>query len=453
MNAKINRTGSRRPLPENALKVCASCLRPRGTVRRGWSPITKDGEVLGWTCPECPTHEEPIRRVGEGSSLRFVAVVDGTPGPEGERRQIKRTHTSLPAAREWVEETRKGVAVASRAGEGYDPDHLTVRVLCERWLAKRAKEVDKPGGIREVTLNGYASSLHALLLHMGDSVAHEVTPDDVEDALLTLATVGGKWRRGLSHRSIVYALTSLRQAYKHGMRAEWVTENPAALAKPPREQHGVERKSAALRWSPAQVVEFRNEADRYAAGERFAAEPWLQSGMRLTACGMRRSEVLGLDWLYVIREAGSVKVAASRVKTGRGRATALGEVKAANSLRTIQAEVIHPGTRAALRSLWLAQGQPESGLVIRNAVGEPVDPDTYSARFRAICRAACVPALTSIHNVRHSLATALKADGVPDHEAAALLGHDVDTYRRFYLVTDDEGAASAAEAAGRLFAR
>lgn len=56
------------------------------------------------------------------------------------------------------------------------------------------------------------------------------------------------------------------------------------------------------------------------------------------------------------------------------------------------------------------------------------------------------------HNVRHTLATALKAAGVPDHEAAALLGHDVDTYRRFYLVTDDEGAAAAAEVAGQMFA-
>ena len=60
--------------------------------------------------------------------------------------------------------------------------------------------------------------------------------------------------------------------------------------------------------------------------------------------------------------------------------------------------------------------------------------------------------LRAIHNVRHTLATALDEEGVPEHHAAALLGHDVQTYRRFYLVTDNDGAASAAEAAGRLFA-
>lgn len=174
--------------------------------------------------------------------------------------------------------------------------------------------------------------------------------------------------------------------------------------------------------------------------------------MRLTLCGLRRSEVLGLSWANVDLAAGVVTVAASRVKTGRGTATQLGEVKSANGLRVVDAEAIHPGTTAALRALWLAQGRPASGLVIRDAAGEPVAPDTYSARFRALCKASGLPVLRSIHNVRHTIATALKAAGVPDHEAAALLGHDVATFQRFYLVTDRDGAAAAAAAAGKLFA-
>jgi integrase len=174
--------------------------------------------------------------------------------------------------------------------------------------------------------------------------------------------------------------------------------------------------------------------------------------MRLTLCGVRRSEVLGVDWTAVDLESGSVAVRASRVKTGRGNATALGGAKTENSYRTIAVEKIHSGSIAALRTLWLAQGRPRSGLIIRDAVGLPVHPDRYSRVFRRLCREAGVPVLWSIHNVRHSIGTALQADGVADHAAAALLGHDVDTYRRFYLVTDDDAAASAASAAGRLFA-
>ncbi|MFC5177961.1 hypothetical protein [Nocardioides taihuensis] len=51
--------------------------------------------------------------------------------------------------------------------------------------------------------------------------------------------------------------------------------------------------------SPAELSGFRKHADTYGQGERFAAEPWLRAGMRLTLCGMRRSEVLGLDWQRV----------------------------------------------------------------------------------------------------------------------------------------------------------
>ncbi|MDP3969110.1 MAG: tyrosine-type recombinase/integrase [Nocardioides sp.] len=448
------RAGNRQRLPANALRACPSCGQQRGTRRTGWHAIVSGAEVVGYTCPTCPTWDEPIRREARGDRVRFVAVVRGSTDAHGKRPQLKRRFGALEDAREWVTETREGVKAADHARKGYsDPSRLTVRVLCERWLSKRREEVGTPGGVREVTVNGYASALHAPLLHMGDAVAREVTPGDVETMLRTLVTVGGKWGRPLSHRSVVYALTALRQAFNYGVREKWLRSNPAALVKPPREQHTAGSKATtSRRWEPEEVKRFRALADTYAEGEAFAAEPWLRAGMRLTLTGMRRSEVLGLDWQRVDLDVGSVEVAASRVKTGRGTATALGEVKAANSLRTIRAEVIHPGTVAALRSLWLAQGRPESGLVIRDAAGQPVDPDLYSARFRALCRSAGLPPLKSIHNVRHTLATALTAAGVPDHEAAALLGHDVQTYRRFYLIADDAGAASAAGVAGQVFA-
>lgn len=443
-----------RKQPPGHTRSCTSCGRPRGNVRKGWNFDTRGSEVVGASCSDCPTWSEPIRREVTGERVRFLAVV-GARQSNGQRRQMKRRFDDLADARAWVAEVREGVAMASKRGSTYtDPHGLTVREVCERWLSARAAEVGTPGGIREVTLNGYRSSLHAPLLHLGDAVARDVTPGQVEAMLRALATVGGKWGRPLSHRSIVYSLGSLRQAFTYGIREGWLTSNPATFVRPPRAQHRTSGTSDAprQRWAPADLVRFRDEVDAYGEGKRFAAEPWLRAAMRLTLCGMRRSEVLGLDWQHVALAVGSVEVAASRVKTGRGSATSLGEVKSERSLRTIQAEVIHPGTTAALRSLWLAQGRPASGLVIRDAVGEPVAPDLYSARFRALCASADVPVLRSIHNVRHTLATSLKTAGVPDHRAAALLGHDVQTFQRFYLVTDDEGAAEAAEVAGRLFA-
>lgn len=158
-----------------------------------------------------------------------------------------------------------------------------------------------------------------------------------------------------------------------------------------------------------------------------------------------------MDWSNVDLGNGTVRVEQGRVKTGRGRETAHYAAKSDDSHRTVPVEVIHPGTKAALRDLWVSQGQPGTGLAMVDNIGEPVDPDVYSRRFRGLSREAGVPDLGSIHNVRHTVATALHDKGVEPRKAASLLGHKVTTHLAFYVPTSDSGAAEAAEAAGRVF--
>ena len=64
---------------------------------------------------------------------------------------------------------------------------------------------------------------------------------------------------------------------------------------------------------------------------------------RLTLCGMRRSEVLGLDWARVDLTAGVLDVVAARVNIGEGR-TALDDVKSRASRRSVPYEAMHQGT-------------------------------------------------------------------------------------------------------------
>jgi len=439
------RRGCRSPLP--AENICASCHTPRGNVRKGWVPITLGGKVCGWTCPGCPTYNEPIRREEKADgTLRYLATVSSTHG--GERRLVRRRLSTLDAARAWVAEVRAGAAKTSTFT---DPSRFTVREIAGKWLARREQEVGAPGGIRACTLNGYRSALSSLMDVIGDRRAREVSPDDIEAALQKLATEGGKRGRPLAHRSVVYALGTLHQVYAYAHRAHWVLNDPSVVARAPHDTHREKQQidgDHVKRWSPTQLVTLRD----YVARHPEIGYPWQDAGVRLSLCGLRRSEVLGLDWRNVDLKTGSVRVAASRTKDGRSNTTTIYGTKTENSRRTAQADTIHPGTANALRALWLAQGRPADGLVIRDPLGVPVQPDAYTRRFVALCKAAEVPILTRIHNVRHSLATALQEAGVPDHQAAALLGHDVATYRRFYLVTDDEGASAAAEVAGRLFA-
>ncbi|WP_162274473.1 hypothetical protein [Tessaracoccus flavus] len=113
--------GNRAALPADAMKRCPACGTARGTVKKDWTAIHQDGGIVGFTCTQCPTWTEPIRRETSRAGVRFVAVVAGRVA--GKRRQLKRRFDTLEGARAWVEEMR-GLAATGQAG---DPSLLTVR--------------------------------------------------------------------------------------------------------------------------------------------------------------------------------------------------------------------------------------------------------------------------------------------------------------------------------------
>lgn len=447
--SETKRTGSRRALPGDAMRKCPSCSRPRGNVRTGWHAIMQNGVLVGYTCSSCPRWDEPIRLESSG---RLVAVV-GVSSADGKRKQIKRRFDALDQARAWVEEVRAGSADATRLGRSYsDPSRLTVSQICERWLDHRAQEVGTDGGIRPGTVAGYRKAMKSLLAEVGAELARELTPGQIEAALRKLALAGGVKARPMSHRSLTYAMTGLRQAYRYGQREGWLqaTTNPAQLAKVPGKPAKVRQ---ARRWTVEELQTFRAYVDAaYSVPSRLAAEPWAPTAMRLVLCGLRRSEVLGLDWAHVNFDDGTIEVTASRTSTGSGRDTDTAGPKTQNSHRVVAVEELHAGTSKLLQALWLRRGRPASGLVVSDNAGEPIHPDSFSWRFRSLVKEAGVPWPGSVHNLRHTLATALQEAGVPDNQGAALLGHDVATYRRFYVLADQDAAASAAKIAGTIFA-
>lgn len=112
-----------------------------------------------------------------------------------------------------------------------------------------------------------------------------------------------------------------------------------------------------------------------------------------------------------------------------------------------------PGTMAALRALWMVQGRPaDDSLVIRDAVGDLVHPDAFSARFDKLVAAAELPRLTEIHHIRHSLARALHEANFKPIEGASVLGRSLATHLQHYLPTGDKYVRGAEERMRALFA-
>jgi integrase len=389
-----------------------------------------------------PHKNEPIRLVERKKEPGYYVAID-TAAKGQKRKQVTRTFDTLGQARAFVIDTRAALTRGTFAA----PSKMTVRELAASWLAEREEE-SAAGGIREVSVNGYRSALSKPLHRIGDEHVQSIDPAAPRALLRWMSTEGGKSKRGLSHRSIEYALTTLRQVFAFGVENGICSKNPASVVKVPKARAGDRREIVV--WTASELATFRDYVDGL-DDEVTDAEPWLRASMRLTLCGLRRSEVLGLDWRNVDLEAGTVRIIQGRVKTGRGSATVHGEAKSDDSRRTVPVETIHSGTRAILRALWMLQGQPSTGLVVVDAVGDPVHPDTVSRRFRALSDDAAVPDLGSIHNVRHTVATALHDSGVEPRKAASLLGHKVTTHLAYYVPTSDAGASEAAAIAGNLF--
>lgn len=88
----------------------------------------------------------------------------------------------------------------------------------------------------------------------------------------------------------------------------------------------------------------------------------------------------------------------------------------------------------------------DSGYVVVNEAGDPLRPELYSDRFRALCRSAGLPVI-HLHSVRHTLAFALHRLGVTPGDAAALLGHTVQVHLATYLPESGASGIKAAAAA------
>ncbi len=153
------------------------------------------------------------------------------------------------------------------------------------------------------------------------------------------------------------------------------------------------------------------------------------------AYGMRRGEVLGLQWSAVDWAAGTVAVTygVRRIKN-RDKSAAtrtrlvLGELKTSKSRRLL---ALTPEIMAKLRQHRARQSQVKmsSGslwcdhdLIFTTQLGAPIDPDNFSHAFSAVCERAGLGHWHP-HELRHSGASLMLAQGTPLHVVSEILGH------------------------------
>ena len=178
----------------------------------------------------------------------------------------------------------------------------------------------------------------------------------------------------------------------------------------------------------------------------------------LASTAVRRSELLGLKWSHIDMDSARLAIVATVVKVGSHTVMRNSQTKTASSRRSIPLDTL---TVTILRQHRLQQLEErvaagaawqDLDLVFATALGDIVDPDTFTRHFRQLGREAGLPIPKGFgpHALRHGWATyALKA-GIHLKVVQERLGHTSitttgNTYSHLTATMQEDAAQRIAE--------
>ena len=289
-------------------------------------------------------------------------------------------------------------------------ERQTVKQFFDSWLENSVKP-----SVRPATYQQYHQHCR---IYLGPALGHHrlarLAPQHVQ------AFVNEKLKDGLSPRTVRLSLVILRHALDTAVKWNLAGRNVAKLVDSPRvEHHEIQP------LDPGQARSFLDAAK----GARLEA-------LFVTALslGLRQGEALGLRWADVNLDDHqlSIKQSLQRIggrRFGSASALQLVEPKTERSRRTLRLPeaVVRALRTHRVRQLEerLAAGPRwnESGLVFSTAIGTPLDPQSAVSQFKAVLSKAGLSSATRFHDLRHSAASLLLAQGVPMRAVMELLGH------------------------------
>lgn len=284
-------------------------------------------------------------------------------------------------------------------------DRQTLEQFLTYWLEHHVRPSVRPRTFESYSL---LSRVH-LIPDLGRIPLQQLTPQHVQ------AFLASKLKSGRAPQTVRHMRTVLRRALNAAMKWNLIGRNSAALVDPPRLER---RRTTTL--SAEQARRVLEAAD----GERLAALYTLALSL-----GMREGEVLGLRWSDIRElEGGSPTLTISQTLQRIGREFQFAEPKTDRSRRTlalpksvVKALLAHRRRQAAER-LALGPAWNDLDLVFTTPDGLPIERKSLHRNFKHLLAKAGMPDCR-FHDLRHSAASLLIAEGVPLRTIMELLGH------------------------------
>lgn len=392
---------------------------------------------------------------GEGSIVqrrdgRWMARVD-----LGWRDGKRRSKAVYGRTRRAVAKALQDALKAAQEGTLVADERQTVPEFLTRWVHDVART-----RVRPRTLAGYQAAIERHISpHFGHVRLAKLTPQHLQAWLATLET------DGVSAGRRRYARVVLRTALNTAIRWRLITMNAATLIDAPRttgreirplnpdqaralldacREHPLDAfvtvalgcglrlgEALGLQWADvdldAGTLDVRRAVQRF-GGDAAARRPLLAERKRLRAAlkAMPRTRTLEVaeTRANLKAELKVVRTAFAKVKT----AVQITELKSTRSRRTIALPAV---AITALRShrvrqlearLLAGRRWQDRGFVFASSIGTPLEPRNVTRQFKALLTAASLPNIR-LHDLRHSCATLLLAQGVNPRVVMETLGH------------------------------
>lgn len=364
--------------------------------------------------------------ISQRSDGRWTARVDlGYVNGKRKRKQI------YGKTRKEVAEALKVLLRNQQQGLDITVERQTVGEFLTRWLADIVEPGKCPATYRAYA---YVSRTH-LIPALGHVQLAKLTPQHVQ------AMLRAKREAGLSPISVKQLRDVLRNALNQAVKWGFIARNVALLVEPPKVE---QRDITTLTPDQGQQLLDAAKGDRLEALYRVAL-----------SLGLREGEALGLRWQDVDLEKGTLRIVVA-LQLVKGKLV-LVKPKTTRSQRVLPLPATLVSALRAHRMRQLADRLvagsrwQEHGLVFASKVGTPIHPRNLLRAFYLLLERAELTRMR-FHDLRHSCATLLAAQGVPARVAMEILGHsDIRTTLSVYTHVLDDSKRQAAEAMERLF--
>jgi len=278
--------------------------------------------------------------------------------------------------------------------------------ITQTWLPRKRTHV------RATTAHRYGWIVeHYVLPRLGDVALRSLRSDHLDDLYEHLLARGGRDSQPLAPKTVHEAHLVVRNALELAVHRQLVDRNVALAVHSPRRRGG--GTTVARVWTAQELATFL----------AFAQDQRLYPALHLTAhTGMRRGEVTGLKWADFDANAKRISICRT-IQSLAGRPVEFG-AKTRTSRRCVDLDDTTVELLQRWRRTLKRDRLPHSAddWMFCNTTGRFLNPESISQLFVRTQRRSGLPRIR-FHDLRHTHASLLVANGVPIKVVTERLGH------------------------------